>query len=350
MNWYLQSGRESDVVISTQIRFSRNLEGFKFNLKNEKEINKLKNKIKENVFGIGYGLKYLELKYMDDITKMSLVEKNLISPEYVLNQNNIGAILINDEENICIMINDEDHLKIQVFSAGFELENTLNFAIELDKKIEEVLGYATNRKYGYLTSLPTNCGTGLNASVTVHLPALEKIRNIDKVFYTINNFDINILGEYGQDNENTQNIYQISNKKTLGITEQEIIDNIKIVTNKLIEQERKTRKFLAKDTIELEDTIYRSYGLLNNCRKITLEEAQKLISNVKLGTDLGILKELNDSKIQKLSLYIKPANMQKYLGEQYELLERNIKRAEVIKKIIDEEQIRTLITLFTIIK
>lgn len=344
MNWYLQSGKESDVVLSTRIRFSRNLQGFKFNLKNKIEITKLKNKIKENVFGIGYGLKYFELKDMDDITKMSLVEKNLISPEYVLNQNDLGAILINDDENICIMINDEDHLKIQVFSSGFELENTLNFAIELDKKIEDVLGYATNKKYGYLTSLPTNCGTGLKASVMVHLPALEKTRNIDKVFYTINNLDINIMGEYGQDNENVQNIYQISNKKTLGLTEQEIINNIKVVTNKLIEQERKARRFLANDTVDLEDTVYRSYGILSNCRTITLDEAQKLISNIKMGTDLGILNELNDSKIQKLSLYIKPANMQKYLGEQYELLERNIKRAEVIKKIMVEEQKRTLIT------
>lgn len=337
MNWYLQSGRESDVVISTRIRFSRNLQGFRFNLKTKSEIEKLKNIIKENVFVIGYGLKYFQLKDMDDITKMSLVEKNLISPEYVLNKNDTGAILINDDENICIIINDEDHLEIQVFSSGFELENTLNFAIELDKKIEDVLGYATNKKYGYLTSNPTNCGTGLKASVKVHLPALEKTRNIDKVFYTINNFDINIMGEYGQDNENIQDIYQISNKKTLGVTEHEIINNIKVVTNKLIEQERKTRKFLAKDTIDLEDTIYRSYGILSNCRKISLDEAQKLISNVKMGTDLGILNELNDSKIKKLSLYIKPANMQKYLGEQYEPLERNIKRAEVIKRIMVEK-------------
>lgn len=337
MNWYLQSGKESDVVTSTRIRFARNLQGFKFNLKTKADIDQLKNKIKENVYAIGYGLKYFELKDMDDITKMSLVEKNLISPEYALNKNDTGAILINDEENICIMINDEDHLKIQVFSAGFELENTLNFAIELDKKIEDVLGYATNKKYGYLTSLPTNCGTGLKASVMVHLPALEKTRNIDKVFYTISNFGVNVMGEYGQDNENEQNIYQISNKRTLGVTEKEIIENIKVVTNKLIEQERKARKFLAKDTIDLEDTIYRSYGLLCNCRKISLDEAQKLISNVKMGTDLGILKELNDSKIQKLILFTKPASMQKYLGEQYEPLERNIKRAEVIKQIMSKK-------------
>lgn len=328
MNWYLQSGKDSDVVTSTRIRFARNLQGFKFNLKNPKDIEELKNKIKENTYAIGYGLKYLELKDMDDITKLSLVEKNLISKDYAL-KNKTGAILINDEENICIIINDDDHLKVQVFSSGFELENTLNFAIELDKKIEEVLGYATNKKYGYLTSMPTNCGTGLKASVMVSLPALEKTRNIDKVFYNLSNFGINIL--------ELNNTFEISNKRTLGITEEDIIQNIKVVTEKLIEQERNARKFLDKDKISLEDTIYRSYGLLTNCRKITLEETEKLLSNVKIGTDLGILPELTDSKIQKMYLYSKPANMQKYLGEQYEAFERDIKRAEVIKNIIKEK-------------
>lgn len=328
MNWYLQSGKDSDVVTSTRIRFARNLRGFKFNLKNQKDIEELKNKIKENTYAIGYGLKYLELKDMDNITKMSLVEKNLISKDYAL-KNKTGAILINDEENICIIINDDDHLKVQVFSSGFELENTLNFAIELDKKIEEVLGYATSKKYGYLTSMPTNCGTGLKASVMVSLPALEKTRNIDKVFYNLSNFGINIL--------ELNNAFEISNKRTLGITEEDIIQNIKVVTEKLIEQERNARKFLDKDKISLEDTIYRSYGLLTNCRKITLEETEKLLSNVKIGTDLGILPELTDSKIQKMYLYTKPANMQKYLGEQYEAFERDIKRAEVIKNIIKEK-------------
>ena len=328
MNWYLQSGKDSDVVTSTRIRFARNLQGFKFNLKNQKDIEELKNKIKENTYVIGYGLKYLELKDMDDITKLSLVEKNLISKDYAL-KNKTGAILINDEENICIIINDDDHLKVQVFSSGFELENTLNFAIELDKKIEEVLGYATSKKYGYLTSMPTNCGTGLKASVMVSLPALEKTRNIDKVFYNLSNFGINIL--------ELNNAFEISNKRTLGITEEDIIQNIKVVTEKLIEQERNARKFLDKDKISLEDTIYRSYGLLTNCRKITLEETEKLLSNVKIGTDLGILPELTDSKIQKMYLYSKPANMQKYLGEQYEAFERDIKRAEVIKNIIKEK-------------
>ena len=142
MNWYLQSGKESDVVTNTKIEFLRNLQEFKFNLKNSKEIEQLKNKIRENIYSVGYGLKYFELKDMDDITKTSLVEKGLITPEYALNKNQQGAIIINDEENICITINEEDHLKVQVFSAGLELENTLNYAIELDKKLDEVYNFA----------------------------------------------------------------------------------------------------------------------------------------------------------------------------------------------------------------
>lgn len=271
---------------------------------------------------------------MDDITKQGLVEKNLISQEYAQNKN--GAILINNEENICIEINDEDHLKIQIFSSGLELENTLNFAIELDQKIEDVLDYSVNKKYGYLTTMPTNCGTGMKASVMVHLPALTLTRNINQVFYTLNNFDINIIGINSKNRRDLGDIFEISNKRTLGITEKEIVENIKVVTEKLIEQERKARKYLAKNTIDLEDTIYRSYGLLANCRKISLDESQKLISNVKLGTDLGILSELNDSKIQKLILYTKPANMQLYLGERFETLDLDIKRAEIIKKILNK--------------
>ena len=178
MNWYLQSGKDSDVAKSTRIRFSRNLKGFKFNLKTKQEIEKLENKIEENIFSIGYGLKFLKLKDMDNITKQSLVEKNLISPDFSKNEN--GSILINDEENICIMIGGEDHLQIQVFNCGLDLRNVLNLAIEIDNKLNEVLGYSMNKKYGYLTASPANVGTGLRASVMVHMPALSKTNNIRK--------------------------------------------------------------------------------------------------------------------------------------------------------------------------
>ena len=336
MNWYLQSENDSDVAKSTRIRFARNLHGLKFNLKTKEEIEQLENKIKDNLYSIGYGLRFLKLKDMDDITKMSLVEKNLISPDFVLKRNETGSILINDEENICIMIGEEDHLRIQVFSSGLNLEDTLNLAIELDEKIGDTIGYAISKKYGYLTSCPSNVGTGIRASVMVHLPALARTRNTRKVLEAVSNFGINIRGVYGENSESTGDMYQISNKQTLGITEKEIVENLKVIVEKIISQERQARRLLAKDSIELEDMIYRNYGILSNCRKITSEETRKLLSYIKLGVDLGILKELTDAKIQKIYLYTKPANLQKYLGQQYEAIERDIKRAEVIKQIINE--------------
>lgn len=337
MNWYLQSGNESDVAKSTRIRFARNLRGFKFNSQKAEDIEKIESKIKDNIYSIGYGLKFLKLKDMDDITKMSLVEKNLISPDFILNKNDTGSILINDEENICIMIGEEDHLRIQVFSSGLDLENTLNLAIEIDEKLDEILEYSKSEKYGYLTNCPSNVGTGLRASVMVHLPGLAKTKNTGKVLDVISNFGINIRGVYGENSESSGDMYQISNKQTLGITEEEIIKNIKIIVEKIIQQERQARKILARDSIVLEDEIYRCYGILTNCKIVSSKETRELLSYVKLGVDLGIIPELTDSKIQKIYLYSKPANLQKYLGAQYESIERDIKRAEVIKQIINEK-------------
>ena len=338
MNWYLQSGKDSDVAISTRIRLARNLNGFKFNLNSKNEIDRLENKIKDNVFAIGYGLKFFKLKDMDDITKMSLVEKNLISPEFALEKNEIGSILINDEENICIMIGEEDHLRLQFFSSGLDLKNTLNLAIEVDKKIEEIFGYSINKKYGYLTSCPSNVGTGLRASVMVHLPALSKTKNVKKILETISNFGISIRGVYGENTQSTGDMYQISNSQSIGLTEEEIIKNIEIIVQRIIQQERKARRILAESGIETEDEIYRDYGILTNCRKISSNETRKILSNIKMGVDLGILDELTDLQVQKLYLYTKPANLQKYLGKQYDTYERDIKRAEVIKQNKNEKR------------
>ena len=303
MNWYLQSGKESDIAMNTRIRFSRNIQGYNFYL-SPKELQELETKIKDNVYQIGYGLRFLKLEDMDDITKLSLVEKGLINYNFAFESGNIGAILVNDEENVCIMIGEDDHLKIQVFSSGLELENTLNLAIEIDKKIEDIFGYCVSKQYGYLTACPNNIGTGLKASVKLHLPALAKTRNTEKVLEAINNFGINIKGVYDEEGHIVGDMYEVSNKKTLGITENEVIQNIKIVVEKVIKQERAARRFLANEGIEVEDLIYRNYGILTNCKKITMEEAQNLLSTVKLGVDLGILKELSDLQIQKLYLYI----------------------------------------------
>ena len=335
LNWYLQNGKDSDVVISSRIRLARNIADVPFPIKfSEEQSKNVLNKIKDITPSIGYGLKFIKLNDLDDITKISLVEKHIISPEFAINKKNQGAILINEEENICIMINEEDHIHLQVFASGLELENLKNLAIEIDEKISQMLNYASNENYGFLTSCPTNVGTAMKASVMIHLPALTMTENINKILNIINGFGMNIHGIYGEGTQSQGDIYQISNNQTLGLTENDIIKNLNVIIEKIIEQERIARKYLAKNSIDLEDRIYRAYGTLAYATKLSTNEARKLLSYVKLGTDLGIIKELDDSKISKLYLYVQPANLQKYVGKKLEGYETEIKRSEIIKEII----------------
>lgn len=336
MNWYLNCGKDSDVVISTRIRYARNFRNYKFNIKTKADANKINEEIKSKTQSIGYGLKFFKMQDIDDLTKLSLLEKNIISPECAMDKNKTCGILINDEENICIMVNEEDHLREQVFGSGLNLDETFNLAREIDTQIEKTFDIAKSSKYGYLTSCPTNVGTGMRASVMVHLPGLTKTGNIKKVLEVISNFGLNIRGIYGENSSSSGDMYQISNKQTLGIKEEDIVKNLKIITEKIVEQEREARKILASNKIELEDMCYRSYGIISNCKKISSEEIRKLLSDVKLGTDLGIIKEINDTKVLKMYLYSKPANLQKYLGKELSTIERDIGRAEIIKKIIKE--------------
>ena len=334
-NWYLQNGKDSDVVVSSRVRLSRNLNGFNFlNRCTKEEQEKILEKVKEIVPSLGYGLKYVNLDDLDDITKLSLAEKHLLSPEFVVNNKKKKAIIINDEENICIMINEDDHIKLQVFSSGQELENLLNLATELDEKIGDILEYSYNKNFGFLTASPINIGTGLKASVIVHLPALTLTGNLSKMLRIVNNLGMSVKGVYGEGSQNSGDLYQISNNQTIGITEKEIITNVKNIAEKIIEQERTARKYLCKNEIELQDVVHRAYGVLTNAVKINPDESRKLLSEVKMGVDLGILNELDDGQVRKLELYTKPGNLQKYVGKTLDGYEREIKRAEVIKQII----------------
>jgi protein arginine kinase len=328
LNWYLETGKDSDIVVSSKVRLSRNLSQFNFYIKSIEELQKEEDLIRENLNQIGYGLRLIKLKDLEEISIKNLIEKNII-PEKVVKEKEKKSILINDEENICILINQEDHFKIQVFASGFELEGISNLVIEIDEKLQQIFNIAKNEKYGFLTSNLTNLGTGIKASVILHLPGLVKTKNISKIIKLVNQFGMEIL------KENQADMYRIYNKPTFGISEQDIIKHLKIIVEKIIEQERTARKILAGNEIFLEDKIYRSYGTLSNCKKISQKEAEELLSEIKLGTDLGILTNLTDAKIKKLYLYVKSANLQKYSGQELKGIEEEIKRAEIAKKIIE---------------
>lgn len=334
-NWYLQTGKDSDIVISSRARLARNLAEFNFKNSYVKDESKeVLRKIEEIAPSLGYGLKFGKMDNIDYITKVSLMEKHLISPEFAMKDGQNQAILINDDENICIMVNEEDHLRLQVFSAGLELEHLVGLITEIDDKLSGIVEYAYSKEFGYLTACPTNVGTGLRISVMVHLPGLALTGNISKVLSAINSFGMNIRGIYGEGSESKGNIYQIYNNQSLGLTEKEIMKNVRAVTDKIIEQERLARKNLEKKPIELEDRVYRAYGILVNSRKLSSDECRALLSDVKLGTDLGIIKELDDSKVKKIELYTQVGNLQKLIGDELNAYDRDVKRCEIIKTLI----------------
>ncbi len=337
MNWYLQNGKDSDVVISSRIRLARNQKNTAFvNSAKKSELLQRLEKLETVAKQLGYGLKMKRLRDMSELDKMCLVEKHMISPDFARNGVDIGAILINEAENICIMIHEEDHIRIQTFASGLDLEHALELSKELETAIGEIFPYAFHEQFGYLTACPTNVGTGLKASVMVHLPGLTQTGNVSKILEIMRGFGLNIRGVYGERSDTRGDVYQISNLQTIGITEKEIVNRLQMMMEKLIEQERLARRILARNSVYLEDKVYRAYGILSNCRKLSLEECENYISCVKLGTDLGILKELNDLKIKKLDLYTKPAHLQKLANHALEENEREIERAKMVQKIIQE--------------
>ena len=338
MNWYLQNGKESDVVISTRVRLSRNIKGIPFiNKASKEELKEVYDKVKEITPSLGYNLKFLSLDDMDMITKQSLVEKHLISPDFAKTKMPYTAVVINDDENICIMVNEEDHIKLQVFTSGLDIDNLSNLAIEIDEKMESLIPYSYHEKYGFLTACPTNVGTGLKISTLVHIPALQMTGNLNKMLNIINKLGMNVRGLYGEGTKAEGDIYQVSNNQTLGITEKEIAKNLNLLAQKIIDQERLARKYLSKNSLKLEDEVYRSYGILANARRLSEDENIELLSKVKLGTDLGIIKELNDKKVRELMLFTKPANMQKRLGTKLSVIDQEASRCEVIKQILSED-------------
>ena len=256
MSWYLEDGKDSDVVVSSRVRIARNIAGKKFvSTASDEELKDILMTIKNS--NIDSDLHFINLSDLDELMKNSLVEKRVISRD-LLEMKETG-ILLNDTEDISIMINEEDHLRIQVMKPGFNLDEALSDAIKVDEKISSKINYAYNDKYGFLTACPTNLGTGLRASVMLHLPALRLTGKIEKVLEVVNKVNLNVRGVYGEGTEAIGDLYQVSNKISLGVTEEEIVENVKLIVQKLIEQERKAREYLKNQGETFEDKISRTY-------------------------------------------------------------------------------------------
>jgi protein arginine kinase len=298
--------------------------------------------IKDHLNGASYhGLgkfEWVEMSRLKPIEKRVLVEKHLISPN-LAEDSNYSAALINETESISIMINEEDHLRIQCLFPGFQLNEALTLASGVDDWLEEMFNFAFDEQRGYLTSCPTNVGTGLRASVMVHLPALMITQRMNRIAPAINQFGLVVRGIYGEGSEALGNVFQISNQITLGKSEEDIVEDLRGVVMQLIQQEKAARRdLLSYSKIQLEDRVYRSYGVLKYSRVIHSKEAAKCLSDVRLGIDLGLIKGVSRNILNELMIITQPGFLQHYFKEALEPDERDVRRAILIRERIQMEE------------
>ena len=340
--WMREEGVDGDIVLSSRIRLARNFAEVTYPiLGNESELTKvhefMEQEYSKQSFHDYKDFQFISTSDLSPIETQILVEKHLISPNLMKYPQ--SAILISENEQVSIMINEEDHLRIQLYLPGYQPREALEKAFELDDWIEEKVNYAFDEKYGYLTSCPTNVGTGMRASVMMHLPALAVTKQINRMIPAINQFGLVVRGIYGEGSESLGNIYQISNQITLGKPENDIVNDLQSVVQQLIEQERLARNYIMqKIGLSLEDQLFRSYGVLQHSRIIESKEAAKCISDVRLGIDLGIIKNISKNILSELMVLTQPGFLQHYANKKLTARERDIFRASLIRERLKLEK------------
>ena len=333
--WLKGTGPQSKSVISSRVRLARNLEGYPFfgwakTKDREKIFTVSKNAIEKSKF-MKNSL-FLRMKDISEIDRQFLVERHLMSPEHVIEAEYKG-LSVDEREIASIMINEEDHLRIQVLQSGFNIVEAWRMCDEIDTDIAKKVPYAFSTRWGYLTACPTNTGTALRASVMLHLPALVMTGQIGKVFQAISKLGLTMRGFYGEGTEAIGNFFQISNQVTLGRSESDLIDKIGSIVNKLIKREESTRNILMmKNKEEVVDKIWRAQGTLKSARIITSSETIRLLSVVRLGVDLGVVKGIDKPEINALFILTQPAHLQKASGKVLTANQRDYKRADIIRE------------------
>lgn len=340
--WMSQQGPDGDIVLSSRVRLARNLATVPFPaMASVDELHKVIQTVKqqfadETLAHLGT-LQLVTMEQLKAIEKRVLVEKHLISPQLAATAE-VGACLLSENEEISIMINEEDHVRIQCLFPGLQLKEALDVAQRMDDWFEQSLDYAYSDKLGYLTSCPTNVGTGLRASVMMHLPALTMTGQMNQLVQAITQFGLVVRGTFGEGSEVIGNIYQISNQITLGKSEDDIVDDLLSIVEQLIAQERQARQLLLQNSpLQIEDKIFRSYGLLAHSRIIETKEAARYLSDVRLGIDLGFITHISSNILNELMVLMQPGFLQLYAQNALRPQERDVRRASLIRERLQME-------------
>lgn len=283
--WYHHNGNNSDVVLYSKIRLARNIADTTFPSRMSKELKRSVSKriwatIKSSKFANEFDL--VNLSDVSDACALSYAEKNLISPSFAQNKEN-SSFMLSKDENASIMLCEEDHIRINSFVAGQDLNKAYKTANEIDDVFIDSLNIAFDDRLGFLTSSPINLGTGLKATLVLHLPALAKRDAIYKLSSMVGKLGLTLREMY---KDGAGDIYLLSNQVSLGISEQSAIDNINAICDQIVKQERSARETL-KDSFEFEDKAYRTLGILKMARILDTTEFLNCLSMVRLGVSLG---------------------------------------------------------------
>lgn len=338
--WTESTGPLSPNVISTRVRLARNLTGLPFpGTMRPEQATEVIGRIRKVVEGglRPAGLSEMRLARMVElptVDRLALVESHLISPD--LANRREGAVVLGEERSISVMLNEEDHVRIQCLLAGLQLEEALRLASQVDDWLDAEQSFAFHEEYGYLTACPTNLGTGMRASVMLHLPALVMTNQIGKVLTTIGQLGLMARGLYGEGTQAAGHMFQISNQVTLGHSEEELIRNLRAVVEQIVGQERLLmRNLLAQDRLRMEDRVYRSLGLMMHARVLDSNEAMSLLSDIRLGVSADIIR-LPHQVLTELMVLTKPHVLQTECGQALDALGRDVKRAELLRERLTE--------------
>lgn len=331
--WLESKGDEEDVVVSTRLRVARNIAKYRFpNFIDCKESEQITQEVLSVMKDSKEIYEFYRTKDLSEVERNMFVEEHLISPSLAETED-YGSFLLRQDEKATIMINEEDHLRIQVILPGLDIEKSWEMTSEIDDILEGKIDYAFHEQFGYLTSCPTNAGTGLRASVMVHLPSLTMTGQVNTVMEGLRKIGLTVRGLYGEGSKALGNLFQISNQTTIGENEEDIIKKLNKVVYQIVSRERNTREYiLGNKGINLKDKVFRSLGILHYSRLMTSTEAINHLSNIKLGSDIGIIENINSKDILKLMIETQPASLQKKIGKELCKEERDIARAEKIRE------------------
>ena len=320
----------SEAVVSTRIRLARNLREYPFPIRLSKD------QAREIVDKVGQALQDSRLKFhridldaIPDAIRVAMIERHLVSPDFISEKDG-RAVYLSDDNTVSIMVNEEDHIRLQVIKDGFELNEAYKLADQIDNILSKKLNFAFHERLGYLTQCPTNLGTGMRASVMLHLPALQMSGVVSRIGANLSKLGLTMRGLYGESSKPVGAFFQLSNQVTLGISEKAAIDNLQNITTQLIAQEMRTRESLLSDMAVL-DKIHRALGILKSAMLMDHDEAMRLLSLVRLGVSEKKLETLSTDSIDKLIVEVQPASIMTRFGDDMDPRDRDIKRAEILR-------------------